>query len=59
MQDEAQFLQVKATSLRVGDVKTLENFIVALLPGIDLAAFNTVVGCCKTFGEFIPAAQYR
>jgi hypothetical protein len=59
VQDEAGFLRVKATSLRVGDVKTFENFIVALPPGTDLAAYNTVVVWCETFNEFISAAQYR
>jgi len=59
VQDEAGFLRVKAASLRVGDVKTFENFIVVLPPGTDLAAYNTVVVWCETFGEFISAAQYR
>lgn len=59
VQDEAGFLRIKADSLRVGDVKTFENFIVALPPGVDLTAYNTVVVWCETFGEFISAAQYR
>lgn len=59
VQDEAQFLRVKAQALRVGDVKTFDNFIVALPPGVDLTAYNTVVVWCETFSEFISAAQYR
>lgn len=59
VQDEAQFLQLKAQALRVGDVKTFDNFIVALPPGTDLTAYNTVVVWCETFSEFISAAQYR
>ena len=59
VQDEAGFLRIKADSLRVGDVKTFENFIVALPPGVDLTAYNTVVVWCETFKEFISAAQYR
>ena len=59
VQDEAGFLRIKADSLRVGDVKTFENFIVALPPGVDLMAYNTVVVWCETFKEFISAAQYR
>lgn len=59
VQDEAGFLRIKANSLRVGDVKTFENFIVALPQGTDLRAYNTVVVWCETFGEFISAAQYR
>lgn len=59
VQDEAGFLRIKADSFRVGDVKTFENFIVALPPGVDPAAYNTVMVWCETFGEFISAAQYR
>lgn len=59
VQDEAEFLRIKTDSFRVGDVKTFENFIVALPPGVDPAAYNTVVVWCETFGEFISAAQYR
>jgi hypothetical protein len=59
VQDETGFLRIKAASLRVGDVKTFDNFIVALPPGVDPTAYNTVVVWCETFGEFISAAQYR
>jgi len=59
VQDEPGFLRIKAQALRVGDVKTFENFIVALPQGVDLQAYNTVVVWCETFGEFISAAQYR
>lgn len=59
VQDEAGFLRIKADSLRVGDVKTFENFIVALPPAVDLARYNTVVVWCETFKEFISAAAYR
>lgn len=58
-QDEAQFLLLKAQALSIGDVKTFDNFIVALPPGTDLTAYNTVVVWCETFREFISAAQYR
>lgn len=59
VQDEAGFLRIKAEALRVGDVRTFENFIVALPQGTDIAAYNTVVVWCETFDEFISAAQYR
>ncbi|MCV0437813.1 MAG: DM13 domain-containing protein [Hydrogenophaga sp.] len=59
VQDEAEFHRVKADALRVGDVKTFENFVVALPAGVDLMAYNTVVVWCETFREFISAAQYR
>ena len=59
VQTEAEFEAVKASSVYVGDVKTFENFIVPMVPGIDLAAYDTVVVWCETFGEFITAAKYR
>ncbi|MGE0098197.1 MAG: DM13 domain-containing protein [Hydrogenophaga sp.] len=59
VQTEAEFLPLKDRMLRVGDVKTFENFVVSMPPGVDLAAYNTVVVWCETFKEFISAAQYR
>jgi hypothetical protein len=53
------FLRLKARSARVGDVKTFENFIVALPHGTDIARYNTVVVWCESFSQFITAAQYR
>lgn len=43
---------------RVGDVRTLENFIVPVPPGIDPAAYNTVIVWCESCGQFITAARY-
>jgi hypothetical protein len=59
VETEAEFESLKASMMRIGDVKTFENFIVKVGPGVDLAAFNTVVVWCETFGEFITAAEYR
>jgi hypothetical protein len=59
VQTEAEFLPMKERMLRVGDVKTFENFVVPLPDGVDLAVYNTVVVWCETFKEFISAAQYR
>lgn len=57
--DEASFLRVKDKSLRVGDVKTFDGFLVDLPAGTNIAAFNTVLVWCEAFGEFITAAKYR
>ena len=54
-----EFLRLKASSARVGDVKTFENFIVALPHGTDIARYNTVVVWCESFSQFITAARYR
>jgi len=59
VETEAQFEKLKPSMVFIGDVRTFENFIVDVKPGIDLASFNTVVVWCETFGEFITAAKYR
>lgn len=59
VEDEAQFLEIKNQSIRVGDIKTFENFIVNLPEGTDIEAYSSVVVWCERFGEFITAAQYR
>lgn len=59
VETEADFARLKHRMQRVGDVKTFENFIVELPPGVDPQRFNSVIVWCETFGEFITAAQYR
>ena len=59
VENEEQFLKLKAQSARVGDIKTFENFIVPVPSDIDIAKFNTVLVWCETFSEFISAAKYR
>ncbi len=55
----ADFLKFRSRMLRVGDVKTFENFVVPLPPGTDLAAYDTAIVWCETFSMFISAAKYR
>jgi hypothetical protein len=57
--DEASFLKVKAKSLRVGDVKTFDGFMLDLPASVDINAYNTVLVWCEAFGQFITAAKYR
>lgn len=59
VEDEAQFNAAKARMVRVGDVRTFENFIVDLPSTIDPADYDTVIVWCEAFGEFITAARYR
>jgi hypothetical protein len=59
VQDKAAFLNVKTQAVRVGDVKTFENFVVPIPESIDLARYNTVVVWCETFSMFITSARYR
>ena len=53
------FLRVKERSVRLGDVKTFENFVVRVPESVDLTRYNTVVVWCETFSMFISAAKYR
>lgn len=59
VETEADFNRLKKSMVRVGDVKTFENFVVALPSGIDPAKYAAVVVWCETFGQFITAAKYR
>lgn len=59
VETEADFLRLKPKMVRVGDVKTFENFVVAVPESVDPAAFNTVIVWCEAFGQFITAARYR
>ena len=59
VETEADFQRLKPQMMRVGDVKTFENFLVDVPPGIDPAGFTTVIVWCETFGQFITAAKYR
>lgn len=59
VETEADFLRLKSTMVRVGDVKTFRNFVVAVPEPIDIERYDTVIVWCETFREFITAARYR
>lgn len=59
VETEADFQRLKPTMLRVGDVKTFDNFIVALPAGTEPSRYTSVIVWCETFGQFITAARYR
>lgn len=59
IETRTDFLRLKARMVRVGDVKTFKNFVVAVPDGIDPVRYNTVVIWCETFGQFITAAKYQ
>ena len=45
--------------VRVGEIRTFENFTVPLPPGVDPRAYRAVIVWCETFRQFITAAKYR
>lgn len=53
------FLLIKDKSLRVGDVKTFNGFIVEVPAGVDVRNYNAVVIWCEAFHQFISAAEYQ
>ena len=59
VETEADFLRLKPTMVRVGDVKTFENFVVSVPPSVDPGEFTAVIVWCETFSQFITAARYR
>lgn len=59
VETKADFKRLKERMVRVGDVKTFENFIVAVPEPVDPARYNTVVVWCESFAQFITAARYR
>lgn len=59
VETEADFQRLKPQMVRVGDVKTFENFLVPVPQGVDPSRFNTVIVWCEAFGQFITAARYR
>jgi hypothetical protein len=50
---------MKQRMVRLGDVKTFENFIVSVPELVDVSQYNTVVVWCESFSQFITAAKYR
>jgi hypothetical protein len=59
VETEADFKRLKPAMVRVGDVKTFRNFVVAVPENVDPARYNTVIVWCETFSQFITAAKYQ
>lgn len=59
VETEADFMRLKSGMVRVGDVKTFDNFVVAVPESIDVAQYHAVIVWCETFSQFITAARYR
>ena len=57
VENEAEFLAIKAQSLEVGPVKTFNGFAFNNVNALGDPALNTLVIWCETFGEFITSAR--
>ena len=59
VETEADFKRLRGRMVRVGDVRTFENFIVPIPESVNPARYTTVIVWCESFGQFITAARYR
>ncbi len=59
VETEADFNRLKSSMVQVADVKTFENFLVAVPASIDPSQFTSVIVWCESFGQFITAAEYQ
>ncbi|QTN26196.1 DM13 domain-containing protein [Rhodoferax sp. AJA081-3] len=59
VETEADFRRLKESMVRVGDVKTFDNFLLVVPQGVDPSQYNTVIVWCESFGQFITAAKYK
>jgi len=59
VETESDFNRLKTSMVRVGDVRTFENFVVNVPPSIDPSKYNSVIVWCESFGQFITSAQYQ
>ncbi|HUG23367.1 DM13 domain-containing protein [Piscinibacter sp.] len=59
VETEADFARLKPRMVRVGDVRTFENFVVDVPESIDVSNYTTVIVWCESFGQFITAGKYR
>ena len=59
VETESEFQQQKSRMVRVGPVKTFDNFVVSVPESVEPSKFTTVVIWCETFSEFITAAKYN
>ena len=59
VENEAEFLAIKARSLEVGSVKTFSGFAFNNVSELGDPTLNTLVIWCEAFGEFITSARFR
>ncbi len=59
VETEVDFNRLKTTMVRIGDVKTFDNFVVEVPPGIDPSNYNSVIVWCEAFSQFITSAKYQ
>lgn len=59
VEDEAEFLDIKAQSVRVADITGFDNFRVDVPMSIDPTQYPAVIIWCERFGEFITSGRFE
>ncbi|MCG7900308.1 MAG: DM13 domain-containing protein [Candidatus Thiodiazotropha lotti] len=59
LETEAEFNRLKPDMVRVGDVRTFDNFIIEVPSHINPSDFTSVIVWCESFGQFITSAKYK
>ena len=59
VETEEEFLPIKSSAQRIGDVKSFNGLILDVPPDVDIDEFNTVLIWCEAFSQFITAAKYK
>lgn len=59
VETEADFNRLKSRMVRVGDVRTFDNFIVPVPASVNVSDYKAVIVWCESFGQFISAAKYQ
>jgi hypothetical protein len=59
VETEEAFHRLKPMMVRVGDIKTFDQFILEVPLHIDPRLYNTAIVWCETFSQFITSASYR
>ncbi|HYD76081.1 DM13 domain-containing protein [Ramlibacter sp.] len=59
VETEADFARLKPRMVRIGDVRTFENFVVPVPESVDVSQYDTVIVWCESFSQFISSARYR
>lgn len=59
VETKADFVRLKPRMVRVGDIRTFDNFILPVPESIDPERYDTVIVWCERFSQFITAARYK
>jgi len=59
VENEAEFLDIKAQSVRVADITGFDNFRVDVPMSIDPTQYPAVIIWCERFGEFITSGEFE